>query len=654
MHIRDLSLKAKVLASTLFGIAAIAVIIASFYIRDIAIMAETSILEKSKAVVLTAEATRDAMAVRLGDGVITDLKTLAAKGDRDLLIKAVPIITAMEVAAKNAEESGYELRVPKFSPRNPKNEPVGVEIEVLKRLESLKDKEVVIREKGQIRYFRPIVLTEDCLFCHGNPSGSPDPTGGTKEGWKVGEVHGAFEIISSLKKAEADSAKARNSIIGLTLFIMAVLGGGIFFIIRIVLKPLGHYIQTFQKASTGDLTARADTRSKDEVGRIAGFFNDFIGTLEGMVREVKNVTSTANLISQDLATSSERTAASLHEIRANTEGMKDKITRLDSEVSASAASASDVQEFITRLSELIQSQASAINESSASIEEMSASINNIAKASEEKLRIANELETSAMDGQTEMEETESLIKKVADSASVIMEMIQIIQDIASKTNLLAMNAAIEAAHAGEFGKGFAVVADEIRNLAESSAESAKAITDSLGEVSQYIKVSETSTAKTGVVFSRIVGQIKEVSQSMSEMKNATYELSIGAEQILEALASLVDTTEEVKSSSGEMTGRIASITTAMKRVSEISADTRGGMEEQTLAMAEIYQAAEDISKAGVRNSESVRDLQGLVDKFVVRGTELETSLEAKLPASLGIAVKAKAKEIKKAKGGDRA
>jgi len=257
-----------------------------------------------------------------------------------------------------------------------------------------------------------------------------------------------------------------------------------------------------------------------------------------------------------------------------------------------------------------------------------------------------------MDGQTEMEETESLIKKVADSASVIMEMIQIIQDIASKTNLLAMNAAIEAAHAGEFGKGFAVVADEIRNLAESSAESAKAITDSLGEVSQYIKVSETSTAKTGVVFSRIVGQIKEVSQSMSEMKNATYELSIGAEQILEALASLVDTTEEVKSSSGEMTGRIASITTAMMRVSEISADTRGGMEEQTLAMAEIYQAAEDISKAGVRNSESVRDLQGLVDKFVVRGAELEA--EIPLVKSLGIAVKAKAKEIRKAKGGEGA
>ncbi|MBU0926275.1 MAG: methyl-accepting chemotaxis protein [Spirochaetes bacterium] len=617
MHVRDVSLKIKVLAMTLAGVVVIALIIASMYIRDISKIAEENILEKSRAVVFTVEAAREAMAEKLAQGVITDLETLASEGDREKLLAAVPIITAIDVASRNAEAGNYAFRVPKFEPRNPANEPEGVEIEALRQLESGKLDEYVVAERHQIRYFRPVRLSSECLLCHGDPAGAPDPAGGVKEGWREGEVHGAFEIISSLDAAKAIGSKATVNISAFTGGVMLLLGVALFFIVRLVLKPIVSYVDAFKAASTGDLTVRAEVRAKDEVGRIAHFFNDFIGTLEGMVREVKGVAGSTERISQDLAASSEETAASLHEIRVNTEGMKNKIIHLDSEVSSSSKSAIDVDVYLSRLSELIGDQASAINESSASIEEMTASITNIAKAAEEKLRIASELETTALDGQTEMEETEQMIKKVAASASVIMEMIQIIQDIASKTNLLAMNAAIEAAHAGDFGKGFAVVADEIRNLAESSAESAKQITQSLGEVADYISVSESSTVKTGEIFSRIVDQVKDVAMSMSEMKNATHELSIGAQQILEALGSLVSTTEEVKGSSVDMKDRVAAIVEAMRSVSAISSDTKYGMEEITLGINEIYKAAEAISKAGGDNSESVSALKELVERFTV-------------------------------------
>ena len=297
--------------------------------------------------------------------------------------------------------------------------------------------------------------------------------------------------------------------------------------------------------------------------------------------------------------------------------MKNKIELLDAEVSNSARSATDVDQYIGSLSRLIADQASAINESSASIEEMGANIRNIAEAAEGKLKIANELETSALDGQSEMEETEKGIKRVADSAGVIMEMTQLIQDIASKTNLLAMNAAIEAAHAGEYGKGFAVVADEIRNLAESSAESAGSVTKALLEVSESIQLSEKSTRRTGEVFGQIVGQIKSVAFSMAEMKNATSELSIGAQQILEALASLLGTTKEVRNSSASMSEKVGAITKAMQKVSDISAETKDGMGEISLGIAEIFKAAESIAQAGTKNSESVRALTELMGRFIV-------------------------------------
>ncbi len=617
MRIQDISLKGKVLVMALFGIVLITVIIATMYIQDIKKQAIEGILEKSRAIVYTVEAIREAMSDKLATGVITNLETLSAEGDHAKLLEAVPIITAINIAAKNAQLGNYTFRVPKFQPRNPENEPVGMEIEVLRDLEKGSLDEYVITEPDQIRYFKPIRLSAECLYCHGDPAGSIDPVGGIKEGWKVGEVHGAFEIISSLAGARQAEKRATLNISVFAGVVMLMLGLSLFFIVRLVLRPIISYTEAFKMAATGNLTVRADVKARDEVGRIALFFNDFIGTLEGMVREVKGMTSETDRISQDMAASSEETAASLHEIRINTEGMKNKITTLDGEVSSSTRSADELGEHIQRLSELISSQASAIDESSASIEEMTANITNIAKAAEEKLRIASELETTALDGQSEMEETELVIKKVAASASVIMEMIQIIQDIASRTNLLAMNAAIEAAHAGDFGKGFAVVADEIRKLAESSAESAKQITQSLGEVTEYIGISETSTEKTGEIFSVIVEQIKGVAFSMAEMKNATHELSIGARQILEALGSLISTTEEVKGSSTDMNQQVATIIAAMQRVSMISSDTKTGMEEITIGINEIYKAAEAISESGADNSRSVDSLKTLIARFTV-------------------------------------
>ncbi|HBD95519.1 MAG: chemotaxis protein [Spirochaetes bacterium GWF1_31_7] len=617
MNFKDLSLKIKIILISVIGLLLLGIIIALVYVNDIEKQAVDGIIEKSRAIVLTAEATRNEMAKKIDMGVIKKFSQLIEEGNTEGLVEAVPVLTAINSVRVNAKEANYEFRVPKISPRNSENEPTELEKEVLLQLERGDIKEKVIQEKNQIRFFRPIVLTKECLLCHGSPAGDPDPVGGIKEGWKVGEVHGAFQIISSLSKAKEIQKNGVIKIVLIVVGIILIIGLIMTLTVSFVLKPLAQYIENFNKASSGDLTVRSNENSKDEIGVLSNYFNSFIKSLSEMISKVKIESAKTSEISSDLSATTEETLSSLEEMRVNTENLKSKIDHLDSEVNSSFRSTADVKKFVTNLVDLISSQSAAITESSASIEEMTASIQAIAKVTEEKKILASELEKTAAMGESEMEETVQVINKVSESANSILDMINVIDEIASKTDLLAMNAAIEAAHAGEFGKGFAVVADEIRMLAESSSESAKHIAHSLNQISEYIKTSEDSTSRTGAMFNKIVSGIKEVTGSMHEMNQSTHELSTGSTQILEALTSLIQITQDVQTASSDIDDKIENITSSLNSLNMISADTKNGMSEMNIGINEIYSAAGIISNAGVQNAETVKNLDDLIKKFKV-------------------------------------
>lgn len=139
------------------------------------------------------------------------------------ILEAVPIVTALNTAKVKAGELNYTFRAPKFSPRNPENTPSEFEAKILKELESKNLEEKVIVDNLNVYYFKPIKLTKECLFCHGDPAGEKDVVGGVKEGWREGEIHGAFEVISSLKEAEAKVSMAKISVTGFTFIILGVI-----------------------------------------------------------------------------------------------------------------------------------------------------------------------------------------------------------------------------------------------------------------------------------------------------------------------------------------------------------------------------------------------------------------------------------------------
>ncbi len=442
-----------------------------------------------------------------------------------------------------------------------------------------------------------------------------------------GKIIGQFVHINDFSKEKEELAKTllvTNILLaGIGLLILLII---YFLLRRFVSRPINKLSLFFKNIATGegDLTVKLDNSSKDEIGTLSCYFDRFLSFLNGMIRQIKDSTEQTRQISYDLAESSDQSKNSLGKIRTNIEGVENQVTHLNQEIILSTQSAAEVTEFISHVVTLISSQASAVAESSASIEEISTSIQNIAQVAEEKLVIADELEKTALSGESEMKKTVGIIKEVTSSAHLIMEMINVINNIAEQTNLLAMNAAIEAAHAGAAGKGFAVVADEIRKLAENTSKNSSEISNSLKDVINYIHISEESTSKTGELFTNIVHRTKDVAGSMVEMKNATHELASGSNQILSALEYLVSVSHDVKTSSDEMDQKVRKITDSMENIHGISSETKNRIEEITKAITGLGETIGRVNHSGIQNEKAVSKLNDLVVQFKVNGSHTQS------------------------------
>ena len=232
-----MTLSGKILLASALPVLVVGSLLTVAYDRSARTQVEQQYVEKARSVVLSAESMREEMAAKWKQGIFTPqtLRGWADAGQNDKVLAAVPVVTAWRAAMMKADEGGYQVRVPKFQPRNPQNEPDAVEARVLKMFESsdLTEHYEIDTEKNAVRYFRPIRLTEECLLCHGDPSTSKatwgndkglDPTGGTLEGWKSGEVHGAFEVVQSLDAADAQRA---SMVLRFVLIVLACLVVGV-------------------------------------------------------------------------------------------------------------------------------------------------------------------------------------------------------------------------------------------------------------------------------------------------------------------------------------------------------------------------------------------------------------------------------------------
>jgi methyl-accepting chemotaxis protein len=504
---KNLSIKWKLLAMAVAGPLAIAAIMAFQRVGDIREGAMEAMARESRGIVLMAEAARQEMSQKLELGLLKPFEDIPP----EKIMEAVPVITAINMARINADKAGYDFRAPKVSPRNSANEPTPLELEVLDELKSKNMDEKIVRDGNTIRYFRPIRLTEECLYCHGEPKGEADVTGGVKEGWEAGEIHGAFEIVRSLETVNADVAGARLSVFGWTAGILALIAAAVWLLIRSnVVRPIDAIQQYAGRVAEGDLNAKLDFDREDEVGRLGA-------SIGGMVEKLRLVIADVMGTSNDVSTGS-------------------------SELSDAASSLSDGA----------NRQASSVEEISSSMEQMSSSIR-------QNSYNAQETEKTALSSAEVAEESGRAVSETVEAMRQIADKINIVQEIARQTNLLALNAAIEAARAGEHGKGFAVVASEVQKLAERSRSAASEI----GELS----ISSVETAeRSGTMLKELVPDIRKTAELVQEISSASREQSSAAEQINGGLQELSDVIQQNASASEEAASTSESLADQAQRL----------------------------------------------------------------------------------------
>jgi methyl-accepting chemotaxis protein len=394
------------------------------------------------------------------------------------------------------------------------------------------------------------------------------------------------------------------------LFISVALG-------RRIATPLMKTAKTLKDISegSGDLTYRLTLVGNDETTEVGHHFNKFVETLHGMISQVKSDADNMGGLSREMQDKTSLIHGDIETITTNVGDLNFQTEEQSASVTETSSTIHQIAKNIESLSQQIEGQSASVNESSAAIQQMVSNINSISTNLDRAGTGFENLLTASNDGRDSMQNVIELVKDVSSQSEHLLETNEIIDSIASQTNLLAMNAAIEAAHAGEAGKGFSVVSDEIRKLAESSSEQSKVIEGELKKVVNTITTIVDASAKADEAFGAVAKQIKEANGLIQEIRLAMKEQSEGSQQVLEALDEIQNITVQIRDGSLEMNQGAAMILKEMSRLESISLKVQKSTQDIARSSEAIGQSIEEIVGVTAKNSEVVSSLGDLTGRF---------------------------------------
>ncbi len=403
----------------------------------------------------------------------------------------------------------------------------------------------------------------------------------------------------------------------------AIIGLGIVIIVFILITSITFRIRKVTKIVTtlgtgdADLTVRLKTKSRDEMGQLLRAVNVFLSKFHSIMTTIKDSEQNLTNAGNNLTTEINTTTSTMNQMSTNIAFVNKEVKTQTESVENSTKTITSISNDIESFDNLIQNQAASVTEASAAVEQMIGNISSVDKSVIQLVNEFSQLQENAINGINKNTIVNVLIQKISEQSAAMLEANTIVRNIASQTNMLAMNAAIEAAHAGVAGQGFSVVADEIRRLAENSGEQSKKMSNELTEIQNNIDSVVHAASESEVSFSNVSEKINLTGSLLKQIHDAMQEQDIGSKQILDALRNMNDNTSTVRNASRNMSRDGESILNDANTIKETMTNIKQTIEQINSGTNFITSNTENLTLISETLSKAITKINNDVDKFKV-------------------------------------